>query len=95
MFFHLGLFFCPQRTCYVKGQSLRCSRGRGNAGGCAVTQGGGAPQEGAMALVLLSARFQSLPPLPIIKLGPSSADSHVGGLVYVVGPCGSLQQPLL
>ena len=37
MFCHLGLFFCPQRTCYVEGQSLRCSRGRGNAGRCAVT----------------------------------------------------------
>ena len=24
-------------SCYVKGQSLRCSLGRGNAGGCAVT----------------------------------------------------------
>ena len=34
-----------------------------------------------MALVLLSASFQSLPPLPTIKLGPSSAASRVGGCV--------------
>ena len=34
-----------------------------------------------MALALLSARFQSLPLLPTIKLGPSSADSRVSGLV--------------
>ena len=33
-----------------------------------------------MALAPLSARFQSLPPLPhTIKLGPSDADSQVGG----------------
>ena len=32
-----------------------------------------------MALVPLSARFESLPPLPTIKLGPSGADSQVGG----------------
>ena len=33
--------------------------------------------------------FQSLPPLPTIKLGPSGAGSRVGGLVHVLGPCGS------
>ena len=32
-----------------------------------------------MVLAPLSARFQSLPPLPTIKLGPSDADSQVGG----------------
>ena len=48
-------------------------------------------QEGTMALALLSAGFQSLPPLPTIKLGPSCADSQVCGFVYVLGPCGSLQ----
>ena len=44
-----------------------------------------------MPLALLSAGFQSLPPLPTSKLGPSGADSQVGGLMYVLGPCGSLQ----
>ena len=48
-----------------------------------------------MALAPLSAGFQSLPQLPTIKLGPSGADSRVGGLVHALGPCGSLQQPLL
>ena len=43
----------------------------------------------------LSAGLQSLPLLPTIKLGPSGAGSRVGGLVHAVGPCGSLQQPLL
>ena len=43
-------------------------------------------------LAPLSARFQSLPLLPTIKLGPSGADSRVGGLVHALGPCGSLQR---
>ena len=38
---------------------------------------------------------ESLPPLPTSKLGPSGADSRVGGFVYILGPCGSLQQTLL
>ena len=42
-------------------------------------------------LVLLSTDFQSLPPLPTSKLGPSGADSRVGGFAYILGPCGSLQ----
>ena len=48
-----------------------------------------------MALAPLSASFQSLPPLPTIKLGPPDAASLVGGLVYVLRPCGSLQGILL
>ena len=47
-----------------------------------------------MVLALFSAIFQPLPPLPTIKLGPSGADSQVGGFVYVLGPCESLQQAL-
>ena len=43
-----------------------------------------------MAPAALSARFQSLPLLPTIKLGPSGADSHVSGLMHTLGPCGSL-----
>ena len=44
-----------------------------------------------MAVAGLSAGFQSLPLLPTRKLGPSGADSQVGGFVYILGPCGSLQ----
>ena len=51
----------------------------------------GRGREGAMVLALLSAGFQSLSQLPTIKLGPSSADSRVGGLVNAPVPCGSLQ----
>ena len=49
-----------------------------------------------MPLTQLLASFQSLPPLPTSiptsKLGPSGANSLVGGFLYVLGPCGSLQQ---
>ena len=48
-----------------------------------------------MVLVPLSASFQSVPLLPTIKLGPSGAASQLGGFVYVLGPCESLQWPLL
>ena len=39
-----------------------------------------------MVLTPLSAGFQSLPLLPTINLGPSGADSRVGGLVHTLGP---------
>ena len=48
-----------------------------------------------MPLAQLSLNFQSLPLLPTSKLGPSGADSRVGGLVYTLGPCGSLQGAFL
>ena len=57
---------------------------------CGVVYGGGV-QEGTMPFAQLSAGFHSLPPLLTSKLGPSGADSQVGGVVYVLGPCGSLQ----
>ena len=55
----------------------------------------GRGREGAMAPAPLSTGPQSFPLLPTIKLGPSGAGSQVGGLVHALGPCGSLQQPLL
>ena len=45
-----------------------------------------------MPLAPLSASFQSLPTLPTSKVVPSGADSQVGGLVYILAPCESLQQ---
>ena len=48
-------------------------------------------REGTMQLAQLSTDFQSLSPLHTIELGPSGADSWVGGFVYILGPCGSLQ----
>ena len=48
-----------------------------------------------MLLAQLSDGFQSLPALVTSKLGPSGGDSWVGVFVYILGPCGSLQQTLL
>ena len=39
--------------------------------------------------------FSVTPPLPSSKLGPCGADSQVGGFVYVLRPCGSLQRTFL
>ena len=44
---------------------------------------------------MISSGFQSFTPIPTIKLGHSGAGSQVSGPVHTVGPCGSLQQPLL
>ena len=41
-----------------------------------------------MKIVQLSAGFQSLLPLCTSKLGPSDADSQVGGFVYILNPVG-------
>ena len=62
---------------------------------CCDTVCGWGVWEGTMPFVWLSASLQSLPPLPTSKLGPSGADSWVGWFVYILGPCGSLQQTLL
>ena len=48
-----------------------------------------------MPLARLLTSFQLLSPLPTNKLGPSGADSQVGGFVYILGPCESLQETLL
>ena len=56
---------------------------------------GGRIREETMPLTWLSAGFQLLSLLPISKLGPSDADFQVGGFMYIVGPCGSLQWTLL
>ena len=81
--------------CSSKGRSLRYLPGQGNPILCTVTLCGGGVWEGTMALALLSASFQSLPPLPTSKLGPLVLISWVGGFVYVLGPCESLQRTLL
>ena len=61
-------------------RSLRCG-----------TVCGGGVSEGIMLLAQLSVGFQSLPLLLTSELGPSDTDFWVGGFVYVLGPCGSLQ----
>ena len=66
---------------HSKGQSVRYSPGQGNPGhGIVSLYVRDGVQEGTVLLALLSAGFQSLPPLSTSKLGPSGADSWVGGL---------------
>ena len=90
-----AFFFCLSTPVTYKGRSLRCSPGRGNTSLRCDTVCGGGVREGTVLLALLSARFQSLPLLPTVKLGLSGADSWVGGFVYVLGPCGPLRWTLL
>ena len=52
-------------------------------------------REGSVPLAQLSTSFQSAPLLPTSKLGTSGTDSWMGRIVYILGPCGSLQQTLL
>ena len=62
---------------------------------CRDTVCGGGVRERTLPLAQLLDSFQSLPLLPTSKVGPSGADSQVGGLVHILGPCGSLQWTLL
>ena len=80
-----------------KGQSLRYLPGWDNPGCCTVVLyvGEGSKREHCCLLALLLAGFQWLPLLPTSKLGSSGADSWVGGFMYVLGPCGSVQRTLL
>ena len=95
MFFHLGHFFLSAACYVVRGGALGIHQGGQHTSLCCDAVHGGGVQEGTIALAPLSAGFQSLPPLPTSKVGLSGADSQVGGLVYVLGPCGSLQRTLL
>ena len=90
MIFHLGIFVVV--VVYLlcsKGWSLLYQPGRGNPGLCVVALYAGRALRGSNATCLaLCGGFDSLPPPATSKLGPSGADFLVGGLVYVLGPCG-------
>ena len=89
--FTWAIFLVSTHLSRSKGQSLRCSQGGATHVAALWHTMWGRVLEGTIPLALLSAGFQSLPLLPTSKLGPSDADSKVGGFVYVLGPCGSLQ----
>ena len=90
------IFFLSQHTCYiVRIRDLGIHQARQPTSLCCSAVCGGGVREGTMRLAPLSAGFQSLPPIPTSKVGSSGADCQVGGLVYVLGPCGSLQRTLL
>ena len=82
--------------CYfVRGRTLGIHQGGATHFAACGTVCGGGVREGTMLFARLWPCFQSLPPLPASKLGPPGADSGVGGFVYILGPCGSLQRTLL
>ena len=96
MFFNLGYISLSWHTCYVvrDGALGILEGGATHSLHCGSVCGGGV-QEGTMPLAQLLASFKSLLPLLTNILGFSGADSRLGGFVYVLGPCGSLQQTLL
>ena len=59
--------------------------------GCVAVSEGGV-RGGTTSFAWLLPCFQPLSLLPTSKLGPSGADSRVGGFVYILGPCGSLNK---
>ena len=61
---------------------------------CDAVRGGGAEWE-QWRLPHSPPDFNLSLPIPTIKLGPFGAGSRVGGFVHTLGPCGSLQRPLL
>ena len=87
------IFFLSWSAYYVKEWGLRYFPGWGNPPRCLVMLDVGEGSKREQWCLLHSAVFQSLPLplLPTIKLGPSGADSRVGGFVYALGPCESLQ----
>ena len=91
-------FFCLGAMLRCVVGSLRYSPEWGNPLGCVVALYVGRDPRGNNApcsLAWLFPNFQLLPLLSKSKLGSSGAISWVGGFVYILGPCGSLQQTLL
>ena len=79
-----------------KGWSLRYLPGWGYPLCCIVALPVGQGPEREQCCLLGSRPAFSYSPTPIYKqMGPSGADSQVDGFVYILGPCGSLQQAVL
>ena len=98
--FHLGHSSLSQHTCYiVRGGALGIHQSRATLSLLCGTLCGEEVREGTMPLAQLSLHFQSLPLLPTSKLCSSTCcpgvHSQMGGLVYILEPCGYLQGTLL
>ena len=90
-FFISAIFLCLGAPVTYKGWSVRYSPGGATHVSAFGAICGGGVRKGMMLLAWLLPCFQLLPSLPTSELGPSGADSQVGGFLYVLGPCGSLQ----
>ena len=82
-----------RQACYiVRGGALGIHQGRATHLAALWRCMWGRGQRGINTTCLTLPGFQSLPSLSTSKLGPSFADSQVGGFVYIPGPCGCLQE---
>ena len=93
--FRLYFFFLVHLLHIVRSRALGISQGGATHVAVLWCCMWGSGWRGTMPLAQLSVGFQSLPPLPTSKICPSGADSRVGGFVYALGPCESLQRTLL
>ena len=97
LFFHLDHIFLSWHTCYiVRGRVLGICQGWGNPGHCivALSVGEGSERE-QHCLLGCHLAFSHFSRYPQSDCALSGANSWVGGLLYVLGPCGSLQPTLL
>ena len=86
-----AVFFLSRCACYVvRVGALGIIQGRATHILVVVLHGGWGRRGNNGPCSALSWLSTSL--LPTNKLSPSGADSQMGGFVYILGPCGSLQQ---
>ena len=91
-----AIFFVSVCLLHSKGQRFRYSPRRGNPCCCLVVLFvGEGSKKGQCHLLSSPPAFSHSPPLPTSQVGHSGADSQVGGFVYILGFCGSLQWTLL
>ena len=88
-------FFVSVSLLHSKGWSLRYSPGQATHIAALWHCMWGQGLRGISAICSALCRLSVTHPSTTCKLGPSGADSQVGGFVYILGPCGSLQQTLL
>ena len=80
-----AIFLC-WCACYVKGGSLSCSLGRGNAGLCAVTLYVGEGRRGSNGTHSTLHQISATPSATHNQFGPCGAGYQVGGLVHTSRP---------
>ena len=91
-FFHSGHMSLSWRTCYVvKGGALDIHQGRATYFTAVVVLYVGERSEREQCCLLVCRpAFSHFPHFPQTDCVLSGADSKVGGLVYILGPCGCL-----
>ena len=88
--FFFFFFFCLTHPLHYEGHNLTYSSGRDNSNRCMWGRGQRRNNATCWAITGLSVISPATS-----KLGPSGANSQVGGFVYILGPHGHLQWTLL